>query len=97
MRDHREASAGVSKLARRVIASALNDLGSSDDGSDRVKVLDWIESEEFRLMCDASGWDDDWVIDVFRGVDEIQGASREPIAKQCVHMLKSLANSGGVG
>ena len=48
-------------------------------------------------MCDVSGWDDDWVTDVFRGIDEIQGAAREPIAKQCVHMLKSLANSGGIG
>ena len=32
-----------------------SDLGSSDDGADRVKVLDWIESEEFRLMG-VSGW-----------------------------------------
>ena len=95
MRDHSEAITGISKLSRRVIHIALRDLGhGSRDTQERVMA--WIHSDRFVLMCETAGWDEDWVEDVFMRVDDITGFARGPIASQCVAMLKKLTPMGGV-
>lgn len=74
-------------LVRSIVIGALKDLGSGSD-LDREKVCSWIKTRHFEEMCSFAGWSDEWMVDVFRRVDELEGEVRKSISDQCIHMLK---------
>ena len=89
MRDNRQDTANLSRFGRRVLTAALSDLGSGNNETSRL-VSEWIGTPGFVLFCDISGWNDDWVQDVFRRVDEIASPARGPVSSQCVKAMIDL-------
>lgn len=89
MRDNCAPTAGISRLARRVIHFALKDLGNGS-GEVQEKVMVWVHSDDFNMMCEVAGWEMEWVEDVFMRVDDISGPARSSIANQCTDMMKRL-------
>jgi|TARA_R110000851_G_scaffold19907_1_gene60676 hypothetical protein len=89
MRDNRQDTANLSRFGRRVLTAALSDLGSGNNETSRL-VSEWVGTPGFILFCDISGWNDDWVQDVFRRVDEIASPARGPVSSQCVKAMIDL-------
>jgi hypothetical protein len=89
MRDNGQDVANLSRFGRRVLTTALKDLGSGDAGTSRL-VSEWVGTPGFILFCDLSGWNDDWVQDVFNRVDEIASAARGPVSSQCADAMADL-------
>lgn len=89
MRDNDQDTANLSRFGRRVLTTALNDLGNGDTATSRL-VSEWVGTPGFILFCDLSGWNDDWVEDVFNRVDDIASAARGPVSDQCVQAMTDL-------
>ena len=89
MRDNNQDIANFSRLGRRVLTTALNDLGSGDSNTSRL-VSEWVGTPGFILFCDISGWDDGWVQDVFKRMDDIPTAARGAVSSQCVRAMGDL-------
>lgn len=89
MRDNGQDTANLSRFGRRVLTTALNDLGKGDATTSRL-VSEWVGTPGFILFCDISGWDDSWVGDVFNRVYEIGIAARGPVSSQCVQLMSDL-------
>ena len=81
---------GLRLLIRAVIIAALKDLGNCSD-LDRSKIFCWIRTDIFYEMCSFAGWSEEWLVDVFNRVDDLEGVVRREISDQCVHMLKFVA------
>tara|TARA_R110002167_G_scaffold30828_3_gene101851 strand:- start:845 stop:1138 length:294 start_codon:yes stop_codon:yes gene_type:complete len=89
MRDNRQDIANLSRFGRRVLTEALNDLGRGSAETSR-QVSEWVGTPGFILFCDISGWNDDWVQDVFKRIDDIPTAARGPVSSQCVRAMGDL-------
>ena len=89
MRDNSQDIANLSRFGRRVLTTALSDLGSGNIKTSRL-VSEWIGTPGFVLFCDISGWNDDWVQEVFERVDEIDSPSRGAISSQCAKAMESM-------
>jgi len=89
MRDNHQDTANLSRFGRRVLTTALKDLGSGDTETSRL-VSEWVGTPGFILFCDLSGWNDDWVQDVFNRVNDIASAARGPVSSQCIQAMTDL-------
>jgi len=73
---------GVSSLQHSMIWGA-------DSNTSRL-VSEWVGTPGFILFCDISGWDDGWVQDVFKRMDDIPTAARGAVSSQCVRAMGDL-------
>lgn len=83
---------GIRKLCRAVIVRALRDLGGGLE-RERNDVWNWVNSEGFEQVRGWAGWDDDWILDVFRGVYNLNKSVRKRVTHECVLMLKTLSET----
>ena len=78
------------KLIRALLVEALRDMGRFGTTEDRASVRRYVDTEGFKSSCDFLGWGDTWVRSMFIRVYDLPPCVSMEIARQCVHMLKSL-------
>ena len=79
------------RVCRAIIVQACRDLGSGI-AADLEEIGDWIQTEQFEMLCEFSGWDDAWVRDMFTGMISLRPNVRCEISKQCGKILRMISN-----
>ena len=87
--------AGVKRLARAVIVQAIRDLGGVDisglpQGPQRDDVLTFIFSPNFDVISELAGWEGEWLLDVFKSVDNLADSVKRGITRQTVTIMRDL-------
>ena len=83
------ASDQLQRIYRDVIYGAVRDIGSSNWQNAR-DVREWIRKPSFGVCCGIANWDESWVLDLLRSIDNLDEPVKRPITKQCLIMLQAV-------
>jgi len=81
------------RVYRDVIIGALKDMGCGTP-SEVGSVRRWMGSDSFSHCCDLSRWEEGWIRETFISIESLPHASRKPITRECIEMMKALSGMG---
>lgn len=79
-----------SRLFRDVLIGELFSLGLGNS-HEYNSVLRWMNSDRFDACCNLAGWDESWVMDLFKSISILPDVVKRPVARKCLKMLKAIA------
>ncbi len=80
----------LQRLYRDVVIGALRDMGMGDTIEARDVRL-WMSRDTFHTVCHLANWDDEWIVDLFRSIDELPQQIKRPLTRKCLELLRAIA------
>ena len=78
----------VQAMYRSVIRYAVRDMALASR-KDELDVKAWLRNrEQFSTVCQLANWNEEWVRDMFTGINRIEGDIRKPVVKECLDVFK---------